>query len=751
MTRTIVIGLFACLLVWIPNRLSGHNLIKGKVFCQITNTPLPGVSIRLKGTSEGTTTDEWGNFSIDTDYESGTLLISYIGYAMQEIKFTSHTDFLVIALKPDVVDLSTVSVCATKITPLVSIAMVDINVRTINSSQDVLRYVPGLFIAQHAGGGKSEQIFLRGFDADHGTDVNVSVDGLPVNMVSQAHGQGYADLHWLIPELIREVDFGKGTYYADRGDFTTAGYVEFKTLNILQKNLIKLEAGQFNSFRTVGLFNLLGQEAKKSGKNAFVGMEYFMTDGPFEHPQNFNRLNLFAKYNQVVDQNNMFTITGSLFNSNWDQSGQIPQSEVDNGTLSRWGTIDPSEGGNTKRYNFSVKSLHQMGDGGIFNNLLYYTRYQFDLYSNFTFYLNDSLNGDQIRQKEKRNLYGYKGSYIKSFSLAKENTIETQFGGGFRFDEILNSQLLNTKQRNTVLDTSNFGDIYETNINLLGQMTWLKKKWMVNFGLRFDAFKFQYVDKTGDVFDHRSKYQNLLSPKLNVAFNTSGNTQVYLKLGQGFHSNDARVVTRYDSLPTLAKAYGVDLGVNLKPTPRLIINAALWYMYLESELVWSGDGGTWEPSGQTNRYGIDLSLRLQIFNWLFFDTDINYSVARFIDEPNGFNYVPLAPVWTSTGGLTLNHSSGWSSSLRYRFMSDRPADESNSVAAIGYTVFDAKINYTHRKWTFGISVENLFDSEWNEAQFAGDYRVTEIAEPEYGLTFTPGAPFFFKASICFQF
>jgi len=751
MKKTIVIGLFAFLLGWFPNMLYGHNIIKGKVFCESTNSPLPGATIMLKGTTEGTTTDEWGNFTIDTDYDSGTLIIMYIGYTPQEIEFTSHNDFLVIGLKPDVVDLSTVSVCATKITPMVSIAMVDVNVRTVNSSQDVLRIVPGLFIAQHAGGGKSEQIFLRGFDTDHGTDINISVDGLPVNMVSQAHGQGYADLHWLIPELIREVDFGKGPYYADRGDFTTAGYVEFKTINVLDKNMIKLEAGQFNTFRTVGLFNLLGEEARKSGKNAFVGMEYFMTDGPFDYPQNFNRLNFFARYNMVVDQNNMFTVTGSIFNSKWDQSGQVPQSEVDEGRISRWGSLDPSEGGNTQRYNISVKSFHQMNDGGVFNNLLYYTRYHFDLYSNFTFFLEDSINGDQIRQKEKRNLYGYKGSYVKSFSLAKENTIETNFGGGFRFDEIINSQLLNTKERYMILDTSNFGDIFETNINLFGQMTWLKKKWMVNFGLRFDGFKFEYIDKTADVYVPETKFQNILSPKLNVAFNASNNVQIYAKLGQGFHSNDARVVTRTDSLPTLAKAYGADLGVNLKPASRVIINAALWYMYLESELVWSGDGGAWEPSGRTNRYGVDLSLRWQIVDWLFFDTDINYSIARFIDEPEDANYVPLAPIWTSTGGFTFRHPSGWSSSLRYRYMSDRPADETNEVTALGYGVVDFKLNYTYRKWTFGLSMENLLNTEWNEAQFAGDYRVTETAEPEYGLTFTPGTPFFFKASVCFQF
>ena len=743
-----VLGLF---LIISPLYVCAHNIIKGKVISESSDMQLPGATVLLKGTSEGTTTDEWGDFTIDTDYESGILIVSYIGFKTKEVEFTSHNEFLVINLKPDVIDLRTVRINATKITPMVSIAQVDVGVRTVNTSQDVLRIVPGLFIAQHAGGGKSEQIFLRGFDADHGTDVNVTVDGLPVNMVSQAHGQGYADLHWLIPELIREVDFGKGPFYAERGDFATAGYVEFKTLSILEQNMIKLEAGQFNTFRIVGLFNVLGEQAKKGGKNAYVAMEYFMTDGPFENAQNFNRLNLFTKYNQIVDQNNMFTITASLFNSKWDQSGQIPESTINDGYINRWGSIDPSEGGNTQRYNLSFRSMHQLKNNGVFNNLLYYTRYNFDLYSNFTFYLNDSINGDQIRQKENRNLYGYKGSYVKSYSLAKNNTIEMQAGGEFRFDEILNSQLLNTKERYTILDTSNFGDIYETKINLFGQATWMKNKWMVNFGFRFDAFKFEYTDKTTNVYQPTVKYQNIVSPKINVAYNFSNHFQLYAKLGKGFHSNDARVVTRNDSISTLPAAYGADLGLNWKPVPRVIINTALWYLYIQEELVWSGDAGTWEPSGRTNRFGVDFSLRWQILNWLFFDGDINYCIARFIDEPEDANYVPLAPILTSTGGLTMNHPYGWSSSLRYRYMSDKPADETNTVTALRYFIWDFKLNYTFKKMTFGISVENLFNSDWNEAQFAGEYRITETAEPEYGLTYTPGTPFNLKLKVSYLF
>ena len=734
----------------LPLTLNAHNIIKGKVIDESTDSPLPGANVILKNTTEGTVTDEWGNFTLNTDYESGTLVVSYIGFKTREVSYTSHTEFLVIGLNPDAIDLSSVVVSGNEITPMVSIANVDVSIRTINSSQDVLRIVPGLFIAQHGGGGKAEQIFMRGFDADHGTDVNISVDGLPVNMVSQAHGQGYADLHWVIPELINEVDFGKGTYYTDKGDFTTAGYVDFKLKNYLENNMIKIEGGQFKTFRTVGMFNILGKKAAENGKNAYIAMEYYLNDGPFEHPQNFNRINLFTRYNQVVDQNNMFTITASLFNTKWNQSGQLPESAVDNGYISRWGSLDPTEGGNTQRFNFSIRSLHHLKDGGVFNNLIYYTRYHFDLYSNFTFFFNDTVNGDQIRQKEDRNLYGYTGSYKKKFSLAKNNTIETNFGGGFRYDDIINSQLLNTKERLTILDTMSFGDIYETNLNVYGQMTWLKEKWMVNIGLRFDVFKFEYADKTVKAYNPAAKYNGKFSPKLNIAYNATENVQIYTKLGKGFHTNDARVVTGNDSLPTVPNAYGIDLGVNLKPASRVIINAALWYMYLESELVWSGDAGTWEPTGRTNRFGVDFSLRWQIVKWLLFDTDLNFSNSRYIDEAKGENYVPLAPRLTSTGGLTFLYKA-WSSSLRYRYLSSNPADEINSVKTKEYFVLDLKANYTFKKWTFGISFQNLLNTKWNEAQFASDYRISPTAEAEYGLTYTPGVPFFFKANIMFSF
>ncbi|MGI9532254.1 TonB-dependent receptor [Lutimonas sp.] len=747
--KVVFVTFFGLLLSWMPASVYAHHIIKGNVSDKASGSPLSGASVTIKNSTEGTITDEWGNFTLGTEQEEGILIISFLGFDAQEISFSSHSGLINVLMEADAIDLEDVFINGSHITPL-SIAQIDVNIRSVNSSQDVLRVVPGLFIAQHAGGGKSEQIFLRGFDADHGTDVNISVDGMAVNMVSQAHGQGYADLHWVIPELVHNVEFGKGTYYAERGDFATAGYVEFKTLGFLDKNSVKVEVGQYNTFRTVGMFNLLNENVREK-RNAFVAMEYFTTDGAFDNPQNLNRFNFFTRYNEAINENNMMSITASMFTSSWDQSGQIPQSLVEEGSLSRWGSLDPTEGGSTSRFNLSAKLKTTLNNNASLSNQLYFTRYNFDLYSNFTFFLNDSINGDQIRQKESRNLLGYNGAYKKSIILAEENVIDAELGGGFRLDDINDSQLLQTKKRFEVLDTTNYGDIDEQNLHVFGKISWQKKKWLVNVGLRADAFHFSYLDKTEVDTNKSSKTQATVSPKLNLAFNATKSFQLYFKLGQGFHSNDARVVTRNDSLPTLAKAQGADLGVIWKPSPRVILNAAIWQMNLESEMVWSGDAGTWEPSGRTRREGVDFSLRWQLIDWLFFDTDINYSLGRFIDEPQGSDYIPLAPEWTSTGGFTVNSIQNWSGSIRYRFISDRPADEINSVTALGYTVFDTNINYSYKQWSFGISVENLFNTEWNEAQFAGDYRVSQTSEPEYGLTFTPGTPFYLKGSVRFQF
>ncbi len=310
-------------------------------------------------------TNEFGNFTIDKTTVNDELSISALGF--KKLNFVVKENDNTITLEVDVYKLDQV-VIQPKLSAMNVISKMDLSTHPVNSSQEILRKVPGLFIGQHAGGGKAEQLFLRGFDIDHGTDIAVSIDGIPVNMVSHAHGQGYADLHFVIPETVDKIDFGKGTYYANKGDFATAGYVGFQTKEKFDTNSIDVEVGQFNTLRTVGVFNLLEKNKKQ---NAFIATEYILTDGPFDSPQNFKRINLFGKYTSVLPDNSKFSVQVSRFASKWKASGQIPQRLVDSGTISRFGAVDDTEGGNTSRTNVNFNIVKPISDNTFLKPILF--------------------------------------------------------------------------------------------------------------------------------------------------------------------------------------------------------------------------------------------------------------------------------------------------------------------------------------------------------------------------------------------
>ena len=315
--------------------------------------------------------------------------------------------------------------------------------RGVTNSQEVLRIVPGLFIGQHQGGGKAEQIFLRGFDCDHGTDIALFADGIPVNLVSHAHGQGYADSHFIIPETIGDVIFKKGPYYAERGDLCTSGFVNFNTRNSLDTNVVRLEGGMFNTYRALGMFNLLNKEQKRKGQSWYVASEYRYTDAYFDNPQHFNRFNAFTKYNGKISKSSNLAFSASHLWSKWNASGQIPTEAVDKGLVGFYGALDPKEGGNTTRTNVNAQLLTSLPNGDVIKNQLYYTHYTFDLHTNFTFFLVDSINGDEIRQRESRNMAGYNGSY-NHIGYFGNTQLATEVGLGARFDATNNSELSHT-------------------------------------------------------------------------------------------------------------------------------------------------------------------------------------------------------------------------------------------------------------------------------------------------------------------
>lgn len=734
---------------------SHGSLIKGMVSDSISHEVLVGAAVMLNDQQELASTDQLGNFKFD-DLSAGTyrLRISFMGYRIQEITITigeNETRNITIRMAPSSLNLDEVTITGAYTTEqtMTTISRIDVELRPIKSSQDILRMIPGVVTAQHAGGGKAEQIFLRGFDADHGTDIALTVDGMPVNMVSHAHGQGYADLHFLTPEIIDYVDFNKGPYYSRVGDFNTSGYANFHTRNALDRSSVKLEAGRFDSYRTVALLDLLKNAAKN--QNAYVAAEYFATNGPFENPQNFNRINLFGKFSGRISDDKIFSASISTFKSEWDASGQIPERAVSDGSIDRFGAIDNTEGGFTGRSNVNLSLTKVYPDGSSFRNQVYLSTYSFELYSNFTYFLNDSVNGDEIKQKEKRNIYGYSGVYQKEVYVGNK-TVRTELGVGIRYDDISNNELSHVKARYTFINPIALGDVDQINTSAYADASFnLTPALSVNAGIRFDAFSFQYANKLDSLYQRQTASANAVSPKLNIYYNVTPDFQLYLKTGIGFHSNDTRVVVAQKAKQILPKAYGTDIGMFVKPVKNLLLNVAAWQLMLEQEFVYVGDEAVVEPSGKTQRYGFDVSMRYQALDWLYIDFDGNYSHGRSVDDPEGENYIPLAPTFTSIAGLTTNWKNGLRASVRYRYVSDRPANEDNSVSAHGYFLLDGAITYTRPSFELSLTASNLLNIDWNEAQFDTETRLRNEAAGVSELCFTPGDPVFVKAGVTFFF
>ncbi|GEO10819.1 TonB-dependent receptor [Segetibacter aerophilus] len=719
---------------------NAQRIVSGKIIDATSRQPLVAASIAEEGNQKHTAlSDQDGNFLIRVSSVTTKLIVSFIGFQSASITVTAQQNAR-IELQPASVNLKDVVLDNKNVQQkFATLAKVDLDLHPVRNTQELLRVVPGLFVAQHAGGGKAEQIFLRGFDCDHGTDIQVSVDGLPVNMVSHAHGQGYADAHFIIPETINNIDYGTGPYYTPHGNLNTAGYVAFSTYNNIQKSQVQVEAGRYNTFRTLAVIDLLKKNKEK--QSAYVAGEFNYTNGATINKQNFNRFNLFGKYNLAITPATQLTISGSGFKSKWDASGQIPVRAVIDGSVDRFGSIDPSEGGHTERYNANVIHTHAFSESLSLINQGFYTRNIFSLFSNFTFYLNDPVNGDEINQAEKRDIFGYSSKLIKK-SIYDSWTVNSTYGIGVRYDATKNSYLAHSVKR-VFLDYVKLGNIREANAYSFIQKQATFSKWVIDAGLRFDYLHFNYLDKLQPSEPARSK--TILSPKISVQYALAPAMEVYVKAGKGFHSNDTRVVVANKGEEILPAAYGVDLGVIFKPINNLVVNIAAYYLHLNQEFVYVGDDGNIEPSGRTKRTGIDIIARYQLTKYLFANTNINFTKPRSLGEPKGADYIPLAPRVTSTGGLFYKKKEGFNGGVTYRYIKNRPANEDNSIVAKGYFLLDASVNYSKPKYEVGLAMENILNNEWNEAQFATESRLQNEPSPISELNFTPGTPFFIRA------
>ncbi|MEN9400233.1 MAG: hypothetical protein RL632_1336 [Bacteroidota bacterium] len=718
----------------------------------LNNTPIENV--RVKTSSEGIIlfTDQDGFVPLKNLNSSDSIHVFRIGYIPKVISakhFNTSTTFR-IYLSPNISSLSEVMVNASQNNSIFKdISELDIQLRPITNSQDVLRMVPGLFIGQHAGGGKAEQIFLRGFDLDHGTDIQLSVDGMPVNMVSHAHGQGYADLHFVIPELIQNVNFNKGPYFAEKGNFTTAGFVEFKIKDYLKKNFIKTEGGQFNTFRSVFGINLLGDQHRTKNQSLYIAGEAFYTKGYFDNPQNFNRFNGLIKYHDKLNENTSLTASISGFYSKWNASEQIPERAVSSGLVGFYGAIDNKEGGGTARYNANLELLSRIGKNATLRNQLFYTNNAFELYSNFTFFKFDSINGDQIRQKENRNIFGYNGTF--SFDV-KIGGIQSKInvGSQIRFDAVNNLELIRTKDRTITTKQLMFGNVRELNSGFFySQKFAFNSRFDITTGLRFDVFNNTYDNALDSTLQHAQSA--IFCPKLNLNYRINDHINLYVFNGKGFHSNDTRVAVLEKGKKVVPPAYGSDLGGVFKLGKKLYFQTAFWFLWLDQEFIYVGDEGVVEAGGRTRRYGYDLSIRHEIAKNLFLDFDLSLANPRALGVPKPQSNLPLAPKFTSIGGITYKNQHGISGSLRYRYMANRPANEDNTVVAKGYFILDATLNYSKKTWEIGMSIQNILNTKWKETQFDTESKLKNENAPVSEIHFTPGTPFSLRAYLTIYF
>jgi outer membrane receptor for Fe3+-dicitrate len=621
-----------------------------------------------------------------------------------------------------------------------------LELRPSNTPSDVLRLTPGLVIGQHHGGGKADQILFRGFDSDHGTDFAIFIDGIPVNMVSHAHGQGYADLHWLIPETIDKVEIYKGSYFAHLGDFATSGAMNIITKNRDKDSTLTLSGGSYNTQRYVGIL------APPEGTlfKPYIAAEIYYNDGAFKNPNNYIRYNILTKFNLFSTANSNLNFLGTFFKTAWDASGEIPSRQVRNGEIGRFGSNDPSEGGKSERQNLSF--IYNYTDANqTFTAQTWASWYKLQLWSNFSLFLNNPVNGDGIEQNDKRFLAGNNIAYRRSYSLGGLPT-ETLLGFQSRFDHI-RVGLFNEEDRQR-LSTTNDNGIQQTNLSWFAHQEVRLTEWFrAQLGARLDNFWFnvkQDGPATQPISGAASK--SMINPKLNLIFtpftdnDVARQTNLFVNMGGGFHSNDSRVVVQ-DPAKALARYWSGELGVRTKLLNKVDFSASFWNSYLSSELVFVGDEGTFEPSGASRRHGIESEVRYDILPWLSFDSDISYTWAKFVNGEK----VPLAPRFLAYSGLTARHESGLQARLQMRYIGRRYGIEDGSVLTPTATVFDLFLKYIWKRYEFFIQVQNLANTKWRSAEHVFESRTpNELAagQPgQVGAHFTPGDPFNVKAGI----
>ncbi len=624
---------------------------------------------------------------------------------------------------------------------------------------EVLEFIPGVIVTQHSGDGKANQYFLRGFNLDHGTDFATFVDGMPVNMPTHAHGHGYSDLNWLIPELVNRLRYRKGPYFAEEGDFSSAGSARIELFDGLPRGVASVTLGQDRYARAL----VANTSAIGNGRLTYA-LAGAHNNGPWENPERFHRTNGVLRYT-FGDDANRSSVTAMGYSASWNSTDQIPQRAVDSGLIGRFGAVDASDGGRTERYSLSYQTVRRMDDGELRLNA-YAIQSKLDLFSNFTFLLEHpidldptGIDGDQFEQAERRKVFGLAASRSWNIRFGTVDTINI-LGLQVRHDRLDPVGLYATvaRQRAEVIQEST---VRETSVGLYAENSAQWLPWLRSVtGLRGDRFDFKVASSIPQNSGKRNA--SIFSPKLSLIFGPWTKTEYFVNYGYGFHSNDARGTTAtvnaktrdlLDPVTPLVRSKGGELGIRTEIVPGLQSSLALWQLKLGSELIFVGDAGETEASRASRRRGIEWNNHYRANRWLLLDADFAVSRARFADDDPAGNFIPGSIDKVASVGATVEGYGPWFGQFQLRYFGARPLTEDDSVRSkattLAYLRVGCKITPNVR---LAIDVFNLFDRKASDIDYFYASRLQ--GEPLAGVEdvhFHPVEPRRIRASLIANF
>jgi len=627
-----------------------------------------------------------------------------------------------------------------------------LNTRPIERPGEILEAVPGLIVTQHSGEGKANQYFLRGFNLDHGTDFAIWLDGMPVNMRTHAHGQGYADLNFLIPELVQDMTIKKGPYWASEGDFSSAGAVHIAYADRLERSLVSLTGGSFGYWRGLAA----GSMAAGAGTLTAAG-EVTRYDGPWDIPDAARKYNGFLRYSEGTVANGL-AITALAYTNSWHSTDQTPLRAVEDGSLSRFGSIDPTDGGDTQRYSLSAR--WSCSDDRTADKVEGYFIYStLNLYNDFTYFLNDPVNGDQFHQADKRKILGLNASHTQQHELAGFQSATT-LGTQFRYDDIALG-LFNTFQR-TFLSTVRDDQVSETSVGLYVENTTHWTDWLRSIvGMRGDMY---WASVNSNLPANSGQVAAFIpSPKANLVFGPFAKTEFFINTGLGFHSNDARGATTtvdpadptmpLQPVPLLVRSRGAEIGARTQFVKGLDSALALFVLEFDSEIIFNGDAGDTSPSRPSRRVGVEWTNRYRPVPWATLNFDISYTQARFTNYDPVGDYIPGSPALISSASVVLGGETGWFGGLFWRYFGPRPLIEDNSVSSNATSLFNGRLGYVFNS---GLKLQldafNIFNAQASQIDYYYASRLP--GEPLGGVNdvhFHPVEPLAFRLTLAKAF